>query len=408
MKIKYLIPILYLVAVYCCKNPVVPNAPNVPNIPTNEVHHINVDSTQDYIDLKLSDIADSFRLVKLETSEKAIISARDYYVSDKYIIAFSQDGYYKFSSDGKFLSKILSYGRGPDEISGFFYAYYYDEKTDLIYLEDQSLNQKLLVFDLNQDKFVSPIKKAIEGSWGSFAIFNDTLIIAKSPSYITNPYALFIQTFDGKFVFGIPNVKKRLLGTSSNETYQTSYISIGKDDFRVSFELDDTLFTFKNNQLIPYITLDFRNPREKIPNARQQKGDRTISFPKIEPSSFLIIGASIIENITWVTANAGTSEVNRKYFFFNKSNGKYSIIRSYEDDLSGVIQSPEDGIKFPAFLKNGKIVVVYQPTTIKKIAKTRQINSALTPMLKEIVDLNRNLQETDNPVLLIGNVKEKI
>jgi hypothetical protein len=403
MRIKSLIiPILYLVGIFGCKHPIT-------NAPTNKFYHINVDSTQDFIDLKLSDIADSFRLVKLETSEKAIISARDYYVSDKYIIAFSQDGYYKFSSDGKFISKILSYGRGPDEISGFGYAHYYDEKNDLIYLEDSNLNQKLLVYDLNQDKFVSPIKKAIEGSWGSFAIFNDSLIIGKSPSYITNPYALFFQTFDGKFVSGIPNVKKRLLGANPKETYQPSYISIGKDDYRVSFELDDTLFTLKNNQLIPYISLDFINPREKIPNARQQKGDRIISFPIIEPSSILIIGVSIIEDITWVTATSGKSKVNRKYFFFNKSTGKYSIIRSYEDDFSGVIQSPEDRINFPLFLKNGKIVVVYQPTTIKKIAETGQINSALTPILKEeIVDMNRSLQETDNPLLLVGRVKERI
>jgi len=403
MRIKSLIiPILYLVSIFGCKDPIT-------NAPTNKFYHINVDSTQDFIDLKLSDIADSFRLVKLETSEKAIISARDYYVSDKYIIAFSQDGYYKFSSDGKFISKILSYGRGPDEISGFGYAHYYDEKNDLIYLEDSNLNQKLLVYDLNQDKFVSPIKKAVEGSWGSFAIFNDSLIIGKSPSYITNPYALFFQTFNGKFVSGIPNVKKRLLGANPEETYQPSYISIGKDDYRVSFELDDTLFTLKSNQLIPYISLDFINPREKIPNARQQKGDRIISFPIIEPSSFLIIGVSIIEDITWVTATSGKSEVNRKYFFFNKSTGKYSIIRSYEDDFSGVIQSPEDRINFPIFLKNGEIVIVYQPTTLKKIAETGQINSALTPMLKEeIVDMNRSLQETDNPLLLVGRVKERI
>jgi hypothetical protein len=403
MKIKSLIiSIFYLVGIFGCKHPVI-------NVSTNEFYHINADSTQDFIDLKLSDIADSFRLVRLETSEKAIISARDYYVSNKYIIAFSQDGYYKFLSNGKFLSKILSYGRGPDEISGIGYAHYYDEKNDLIYLEDSNLNQKLLVYDLNLEKFVAPIKKAIEGNWGSFAIFNDSLIIGKSPSYITNPYALFFQTFDGKFVSGIPNVKKRLLGANPEETCQPSYISIGRDGYRVSFELDDTLFTLKNNQLIPYISLEFKNPREKPPNAKVQKGDRQISFPKIEPSSFLIIGVTIIEEITWVTPTAGKSKDNRKYFFFNKATGKYSIIRTYEDDFSGVIQSPVDRINFPLFLKNGKIVVVYQPETIKKIAETRQINSILTPILKkEIVDINRTLQETDNPVLLIGRVKEKI
>ena len=389
-----------------CKHP----KTQVEEIQENRIYHINVDSTHEQIDLKLSDLADSFRIVRLETSDKALINANSYYVSKKYIIAFSEDGIYKFSFDGKFLKKIISWGRGPDEISGFLFSDFYNEKNDLLYLDDTNLKSKLLVYDLNSDKFIAPIKKAIEGIWGSFAIFNDSLIIGKSQSYIANPYALFFQTFDGKFVSGIPNFKKRLLGENPKETYQTSYINIGRSDYRVSFELDDTLYTLKNNQLIPYISLDFKNPREKIPNAKQKEGDRTVTFPRIEPSSFLIIGVSVTGEITWEKPDAGRGKSIRKYFFFNKTTGKPSIIRTYEDDFSGAIQSPEkDRIKFPLFLKNGKIVVVYQPETIKKIAEKDQVNSILTPILKkEILNISESLKETDNPILLIGKIKEKI
>ncbi|MBN2259932.1 MAG: hypothetical protein JW702_05285, partial [Clostridiales bacterium] len=244
----------------------------------------------------------------------------------------------------------------------------------------------------------------------SFTIFNDSLIIGRSPTYIAKPYALFFQTFNGKFVSGIPNVKKRLLGTNPKETHQPSFFCIGKDNIRISFQLDDTLYTLNNNELVPYIIIVFKKPRETPPNAKVQKGDREIIFPGIEPTSFLIIGVSIIEEITWFTPNSGKSQTSLKYFFFNKLNGKHSIIRTYVDDFSGSIQSPEEGgIKFPLFLKNGKIVVVYEPKLIKQIAEDGQINSILTPILKnQIGEINESLQETDNPILLIGRVKEKI
>ena len=281
-----------------CKNP-------AKEAPADEVFHINVDTTQDVIDLKLSDLADSFRLVRLETSDRALISASDYYVSDKYIMAFSQDGIYKFSSGGKFLRKIISWGRGPDEISGMLFSHFFNEKNDLLYLDDSNLNTKLFVYDLNQEKLVAPVIKAIPVTFGSFAIYNDSLIIAKTPTYVAEPYTVFFQTFDGKFISGIPNNKKRLLGPNPVPTFQNSYISIGKNEYRVSYELDDTLYTSKNNQLVPYLTLNFKNPRESPPNSKVKKGDRQISFPKTEAPGFLIIRVSVIDEIIWETPTTG-------------------------------------------------------------------------------------------------------
>jgi hypothetical protein len=404
MKIKLLI-----VAFSCClilvqcKNPVIETT-------AKTVIHIKVDSTQEVIDLKLTDLADSFRLVRLETTDGAIINANDYYVSEKYIIAISQDGLYKFSSNGKFLNKIIGWGRGPDEVSGMYFAYFYDDTNDLLYIDDLNIREKLLVYDINLEKFLTPIKKAIQGPWGSFAILNDSLIIGKSPSYDAEPFAVFIQSFDGRFISGIPNNKYRLLGQNPTKTFQQSYLGIGQDDYRISFELDDTLFTFKDSQLIPYISLDFKKQREIPPNAKVQKGDRQITFPKIEAPSFLIMRVALIDEINWVTQTSGDSKTSYIYFFLNKSTGKYSTIKTYVDEFSGVIQSPKDGtIKLPMLLKNGKLFVIYQPDMIKKIAETGLNNTFFTPILKEDMSIiNKDLHETDNPILLIGKLKGKI
>lgn len=404
MKIKLLI-----VAFSCflillqCKNPAV-------ETPAETVFHLNVDGTQESIDLKLTDLADSFRFVRLETSDKAIINATDYYVSEKYIIAISQDGLYKFSSNGKFLNKIIGWGRGPDEVSGMFFTYFYDDTKDLLYIDDLNIKQKLLVYDINLEKFLPPIKKAIQGPWGSFAILNDSLIIGKSPSYDAEPFAVFIQSFDGRFISGVQNEKYRLLGQNPVKKFQPSYLSVGRDDYRISYELDDTLFTFKNNQLIPYITLDFNTPREIPPNAKAQKGDRQITFPKTEAPDFLIIRVALIDDINWISATSGDSKTSYSYIFLNKSTGKYSTIKTYIDDFSGVIQSPKDGtITLPSLLKNGNLVITYQPDMIKNILKNGLNNPLFTTRIKEdLSHINKELQETDNPILLIGKLKEKI
>ena len=170
-----------------------------------EIYEVNVDSLKNTIDLKLSDMADNFRLVKLETNENCLISANNYYVGDKYIIAFSQNGYYKFSSDGKFLKKILSYGRGPDEVSGWLYTYFYDEKTDLLYLGDENLRDKYLVYDMNNDQFIEPVRMAIK-YMGQMVVYNDSLVVGIS-KYRGDSCSLVFQTFDGELVSKIPKQK---------------------------------------------------------------------------------------------------------------------------------------------------------------------------------------------------------
>jgi hypothetical protein len=75
-----------------------------------------------------------------------------------------------------------------------------------------------------------------------------------------------------------------------------------------------------------------------------------------------------------------------------------------------VTQSPTDGsIKFPLIIKNGKLVVVYQPQAIEQIAKKGlDYNIFNADLNEELLKISQKLQETDNPILLIGNIKKKI
>lgn len=378
-----------------------------------EIYQVNVDSLDNTIDLKLSDLADGFRLVKLETNENCLISANNYYVGDKYIVAFSQNGYYKFSSDGKFLKKILSYGRGPNEVSGMLHTFFYDEKTDLLYLGDDNLRDKYLVYDMDSDHFLKPVKMATK-YMGSMTVYNDSLIVGVS-KYWKDSCSLVFQTFDGELVTKIPNQKVSISKIYTEPILQSSSIILANNGIRVRYSADDTLFTLKNNRLEPYIILNFVKPRKYPPNAYSEVGDCIIDFPSVEPSSFFIIPISIVESLVMHTPTAGVVEYSRKYIFLDKYTGEWSLIKSYQDDFSGEIQVPNENkeergrIFLPIFQKNDKLVVAYDPNTIKKIAEQNTVNQFSTPeFYEDLIEISNSLDEMDNPVLLIGEIKQKI
>ena len=67
-------------------------------LPSPEIiYTINVDNSQDQIDLKLTDLADSFRLIPLETKSQCLLDrGTEFFVTEKFILAYSQDGAISF------------------------------------------------------------------------------------------------------------------------------------------------------------------------------------------------------------------------------------------------------------------------------------------------------------------------
>jgi len=408
---KYLLSIVFPVLLIGCGQKSIETVIDEPY--NKEIYQVNVDSLKNTIDLRLSDMADSFRLVKLETNDNCLISANNYYVGAKYIIAFSQDGYYKFSSDGKFLKKILSYGRGPNEVSGMLYTYFYDENNDLLYLGDDNLRNKYLVYDMNSDQFLEPIKMALD-YMGWMAVFNDSLIVGNS-KYWGDSCSLVFQTFDGKLVSKIPKSKTGISKISTEPILQSSTFTLTSNGIRVGYNADDTLFAFKNNRLEPYIILNFDNPRKNPPNIDVEVGERHVGFPEVEPLSFCIIRISILESLVMHTPTAGVAEYSRKYILLDKYTGEWFLVNSYQDDFSGEIQVPNENkdelgrIFLPIFQQNNKLVVAYEPNTIKKIAEQDTVNQFSTPELYgKLIEISKDLDEMDNPILLIGDIKPRI
>jgi len=102
------------------------------------VFHINIDNCKTSIDLKLSDLIDSCRLVPLGTINESVLGRffKVLIITDDLILIADENGVYKFSSDGKFIKKLIKKDRGPQGISGSCIYYYYEERNLLFIADD--------------------------------------------------------------------------------------------------------------------------------------------------------------------------------------------------------------------------------------------------------------------------------
>lgn len=385
--------------------------------PVDIIFNINADNNKKLIDLKLSDLADSFRLIPLETNKESLLGENTtYYVCNRYIIAYSERGVYKFNADGKFIKKLFGLGTGPNEFLGLvgYCDFVVDEKNDLLYILDKLEKYKyLVVYDLKSEQFLEPVKRCFPG-YETFAQYNDSLIIGSIHDMRdTSNYAVYYQNFKGEFVSGITHNKKTIFG--QRETFQQGKLTKADSIYYFSFDYDDTLFRIRENKLIPYLALNFKTKRDNTPDQTRKVGDRFISY-QFGASGFIIVKISIIDDIKGEVNRIWTEERNYTYLLFNPITGNVSKIRTYIDNLIGdtkdLFNLNKESDIYPDFLSllpERKLVVIYYPLQIKK-AIEKNLNNKNFPdnISEQLLKINETLVETDNPVLLIGNIKRKL
>lgn len=402
--------LVLLPAVWNCINP---NSDSK-NLP----FHVDFENYKLSVDLKLSDLMEDCRLVALETTEESLLP--DYFrvinLSGDYIIIADRGNVYKFSSDGKFIRKVLKNGRGPGEMSTSC-MFDYDNKANILYFEDDfNENDVIKRFDMESEKFLPPIPKCFKGMWLDLALYQDSLIMGSIEGLLrgeTNPYALFIQNFKGDLIKGIKSNRTFIITRPDNtkdEVLQRAVLYTGDENMHVMYWRDDTLFTLKDMQLSPYLVTEYKG-KYTVPNLLPVEGDTYIGYDQSENPSFMFIHHLILAG--W-TSEGGWNRANYKkdYFLLNKSTGKYGLIQSYEDDfnlsnylLGKTITKPGmEDFPQPKTSPDGLIFTTYYPTELPKSIT----NNAFKDLAAQLNEMNTTLKETDNPVLLVGNPRKKL
>lgn len=383
---------------------------------SDKVFYVDFDNITSTIDLKLSDIADSLILVPLETTEESVLGNCSFYISKDYILAMNGlDGIHKFSADGKFKMK-LNVGRGPKEIPTSFNSSI-NESLNIILIEDTFHgNSKFLTYHLIQEEFLEPVKKHISGHWKSFVVEDDSTIIGSVLPQLQKdsiPHAIFTQNFKGDLISSVPGDRKAISMYKGYpiEEYQGVWITKGETQNFFRFLDGDTLFIRNNEKFIPYIVPRF-DIQSKYPPIKGplEKGDRTLGYPKYENSSFSILRDNTVEEIEIVSEDGHRAYWSGSYIFLNKESGGVYRITSYTDDLIDNKQVGQgDRIVFPNTLPNRNLYVVYFPHELKKLTHDNKSNEAFPPEIyKQLKLISDTIKETDNPVLLIGKIKNNI
>jgi hypothetical protein len=389
----------------CCKTP-------NNHLSDNKVFNIDVEKCKTLIDLKLSDLIDSCWLIPLETTKESVLGdyIRYIYVANDYIVIDNNDGMFLFTKNGHFINK-LNVGRGPDELS-ISHSFFYYDKEDLIFINNRYINEsKLLCYDVKSQTFRPQIKKYLTNQWDDFIIYQDSLIMA-SPSLHNpdpNPYAFFVQDFKGNLISGV-NSTRTFRTYEQEESQQRMFFYCGDQNMHVKYTFDDTLFTLKGNQVSPYVIIKFESAQDFVPNMIPVIGEKRVNFEKSENRSFLIFRTSTYKGTIPFKPGAMKAVYKNVYFFLDKSNGKYGIIKSYIDDFAGNIQSNEnESMTFPTSLKNNKLYVVYRPHELLQKESTISLNRNFPESLyNQYNRIKVSLTETDNPILLIGIPKGKL
>jgi hypothetical protein len=382
---------------------------------SNLIHNIDAENPKDMVDLKLSDLAISFKLIPLETTKESLLDDEcKFFVNEKYVLAYSRNGIFKFSTSGKFLKKIMTSGRGPNEIANFSYCtFVVDEKNDLLYISYIVNKDTYLRYDLKSEHFIEPVKRAYN-STATFDIVNDSTIIV-SNLYSNSKYSFYFQNLKGQLISGIKNTKIYVSNRRKDEP-QISILLNDRQKYFGYFLYDDTLFQIKDNNLIPYLALNFKTQREDPPKDVLKDGDRFIYYQSGNPG-FLIIRVQIVEDARTYYTEPISKRGRGFYLLFNQNSNKASKINSYTDDFIGETKDAKtlSQIKLlsdPFFIDltpYRRIITAYYPIQIKK-AIEKGLNNKDFPieLNQQLLKINETLEETDNPVLFIGMLKDKI
>ena len=114
MKLVYgVVTLVFFIQILACKNTGKEPSPQI-------LYNIDADNIHDIIDLKLSNIADSFRLIPLESTKGCLLDNHtEFFVNERYILAYSENGGYKIFLRRKVYQKVV---RARAWTSGIFWA----------------------------------------------------------------------------------------------------------------------------------------------------------------------------------------------------------------------------------------------------------------------------------------------
>ncbi len=353
-------------------------------------------------EINLSEIADDILYVPLDDSILISgVNTVNYpkFANDRIYLYDQNQGILIFSRSGKFLRKIGKRGRGPGEYV-YGSTFTVDPESGTVYLND--LNSIIKVYSKSGNYLRSIMLNEYQGSIDEMEFFNKNLFVAFNLQYGDNfKYEwVFLDTLGN-----IINKKDR-----SIPIFKSNYL-VGGGTFIQGNKLNfwhnftDTIISFSDDFTVkPNFLLsqgDFRLPKQYVDDPIKRLPEYISLEQILETNQFLIL----------------------RYNFYKGKNSlvliekeKHKSFLSYWsfDDYRGLLNDLDGGIRFQPrgyLFENGREYLIELKDAIRFKAyvnsndfeNAKSINPEKKKIFKEMTD---NLNETDNPVLMIVKLKK--
>ena len=290
--------------------------------------------------LPLSEIAEEITAIELELTNESLINSsyiKGVIASEDNLIIADLNKVFVFSKDGKFIRSIGSRGQGPGEYN-YIQNMAIDEKNKRLFIIS-SPDRKIITYDLNGNS-----SKGISAPWGypeginyineelwilcdkfaedSNGLYSNTALYrldddlrAVDSCTVRN---LYLEGITGGYIYGHGAGDFILKGGKSVYLYYGNFIvDINRWKDRSAEKIScDTLYQFRNNYLIPELTLKFKND---------------------EISKFIVV-LNIYRSSRYIFAVYRNDNDHKLYYFcYDTKTGKgYNMQGGYIDDINQI------------------------------------------------------------------------
>lgn len=226
---------------------------------------VNLQKADSIILLKLTDLAEDIRFIRLQNSNSALVADGMTWVSGNRIIVYTDGVVRQFDMSGRYLGRIGDRGHGPGQYTIAPSDIYVDEEAERIYMV-QPGTTKIFMYDAKDGSFIQNVPLAYKLEKGRIHVDTENKIVtvAAAPFRYSGHYAnIWTQDFKGRIKSSVTKRHLAVMPDYSNEVMVGNPTGASQFDYSVfsTIARQDSLYIYSDGQLHPTFSYNWGDRR---------------------------------------------------------------------------------------------------------------------------------------------------
>lgn len=356
--------------------------------------------------IKLSEVAEDIKYIPLQTDSNCLLARKpEYHFTEQYIFVENRDHVLVFDYTGKFIRKIGTPGKGPNEI-------------DLIRMAVVNEKDKIITVQTNWSR--KTLYFSFDGTFIESVSVPDVLYMYSLGKYRFVAYSNGSQGFED-YTLRLTNRNNDTLSTVKNhfkwENKTGSSYAIGywgfnpcysyMDKYYFKTMYNDTVYTVTDNEFLPAYYIDLGKYR--LPD--DARCENPVSMDKFRRVRNMYYLASSVEAAgqVFITSFTYADSLPRNILYQSGNSESTFLVKEF-GEASGFINDWDGGPEFwPAGNVNDQTLFMpVAPIELLNIVEEEDFSEkdAISPdRKKEFRKMVEGLKEEDNVVLMVVKMK---